>query len=640
MRHSLSRLLDKPLLKASLLSLSIIASILVMEQKGILEPLELRAYDLMVRLRPGQEPDDRLLIVGVTETDLRRLNVATPSDRTLAETLAILQAAKPRAIGLDFYRDLPQGLGQSALLQQLQAKNVVAIHRISNLADEQIPPPPGMPPEQIGFNDISIDRDGVVRRTLIFAQEETSFAMQLAFTYLEKDGVMAEESPEEAGILKLGKSTFWPIGSTAGAYRTADTRGHQILLNYRNLVVGRRVTLSQLLDRQVPADWIRDKIVLIGNVAISSKDFFYTPYSPSQKNEHQMSGVEVHGQTISQILDAASGKRPLIRSFSNGTERLWIAIWGLVSAIVAWRMRRIFPWAIVQVGILATSSSLGFIALTQGLWVPVVAPIVSAIAGGGCVIAYRAQMLQRQNRMAMTLLGQNTSPKVAQTLWENRHDLIQSGHLTGQQVVATMLFSDLRGFSGISENLTPPDLMRWLNEYLSTMTAAIHHHQGVVNKFMGDGIFAVFGVPIARTTPEEIAADAQDAVNCAIEMAQRLETLNQEWGERGFGPIQMRVGICTGTVVVGTLGNRDHLEYGVIGDAVNTASRLESCEKQRQPDPCRILISESTQQYLAEKFALEAWGMIGLAGKQQQVNVYRVVANQDVPVNPVAISIP
>ncbi|OUC11948.1 MAG: hypothetical protein B0A82_24915 [Alkalinema sp. CACIAM 70d] len=640
MRRSLNQLLDKPLLKASLLSLSIIGGILLMEQKGVLEPLELRAYDLMVRLRPGQEPDSRLLVVGVTETDLRRLNVATPSDRTLAEALSILQASQPRAIGLDFYRDLPQGTGQPALIQQLQAKNVVAIHRISNIADEQIPPPPGMAPEQIGFNDISIDRDGVVRRTLIFAQEDTSFAMQLAFTYLEKDGVMAEESPEEAGILKLGQSTFWPIESTSGAYRTADTRGHQILLNYRNLQVGRRVTLSQLLDRQVPADWIRNKIILIGNVATSSKDFFYTPYSPGQTNEHQMSGVEVHGQVISQLLDAATGKRPLIWALSNHTERVWIAIWGILSAIIAWRMRRIFPWAIVQASLLAASSSLGFVALMQGLWVPVVAPMVSAIAGGGCVIAYRAQMLQRQNRMAMTLLGQNTSPKVAQTLWENRHDLIQSGHLTGQQVMATMLFSDLRGFSGISENLTPPDLMRWLNEYLSTMTAAIHHHQGVVNKFMGDGIFAVFGVPIARTTPEEIAADAEDAVNCAIEMAERLEKLNQEWGERGFGPIQMRVGICTGTVVVGTLGNREHLEYGVIGDAVNTASRLESCEKHRQSDPCRILISESTQQYLGKKFALEAWGMLGLAGKQQQVSVYRVINHQPTVVNAEAISIP
>lgn len=622
----LRRLAESTIVHVGLISGAIALLTISAVRMAAFEPLELRFYDLMMRSRPVQPPDPRLLIVTVTEADLQALKVTTPSDRTLAQTIQTLQKHKPRVIGVDFYRDLPQGEGQAELKQQLKADNVTIIHRIGESHEEQIPAPPEIPPERIGFNDLAIDGDGVLRRALIFANQETSFALQNAFIYLEKDKIFPEESPTYPGILKLGQSTFLPLSENAGAYRTADAKGHQILLNYRSATVAPHLTLSQVLHQRFNPNQVKDKIVLIGSTAISGNDFFYTPYSPSQNQHHKMSGIEAQAQIISQILDAAMGQRSLIHYLPSWTEWLWIAGWTLAGGFLAWRVRYLPLLGALETSLLLTVVSSGFLALNQGVWLPIVAPTVGAIASPVCVISYRIQKLQRQNRMAMTLLGQNTSAKVAKALWKNRHTLVQSGKLPGQLVTATMLFADLQGFSSMSEKLPPEALMNWLNEYLSAMSDAVTCHDGIVNKFTGDGLFAVFGVPIPRTEESAIAADAQNAVDCAIAMSQQLDLLNQTWLEQGLGTFQMRIGICTGAAVVGSLGSKERTEYGVIGDAVNIASRLESCAKERQPSLCRILVSESTQRYLSDRIPLEAWGALELSGKQQSVNAYRIVS--------------
>ncbi|MEO0375843.1 MAG: adenylate/guanylate cyclase domain-containing protein, partial [Cyanobacteria bacterium P01_A01_bin.17] len=150
-------------------------------------------------------------------------------------------------------------------------------------------------------------------------------------------------------------------------------------------------------------------------------------------------------------------------------------------------------------------------------------------------------------------------------------------------------------------------------------------HQGVINKFTGDGLMAAFGVPIPRESWDAIATDAQRAVACALKMGESLGILNQRWQAQGLPEIQMRAGIFTGPVVVGSLGSKSRLEYGIIGDGVNTASRLESVDKHRQPSACRILIAHATLDYLQDKYEVEAWGALTLKGKVEKVEVFRVI---------------
>jgi class 3 adenylate cyclase len=191
-----------------------------------------------------------------------------------------------------------------------------------------------------------------------------------------------------------------------------------------------------------------------------------------------------------------------------------------------------------------------------------------------------------------------------------------------------MLFADIKDFSTISEQMTPEALLEWLNELLEVITQEILNHQGIVNKFTGDGVMAVFGVPTSRLLKTEVEADAKGAVACALGISDRLEKMNQNWQRLGLPVVQMRIGIFTGPVVVGSLGGKDRLEYGVIGDSVNIAARLESCEKHRQPTNCRILIGYDTLVHLQEQFEVEPWGLLALKGKQQMVDVYRVVEPQ------------
>ncbi len=614
----------------TLTGLIVTGLVLGLRQVGGLEPLELRTYDRMVRLRAADASDPRLLVVEITEADIQALQRATPSDETLAQAIALLQQHQPRVIGLDLHRDVPQEPGHAQLQTQLQAPNLVAITKLGESAGDRIPPPPGLPAERIGFNDFVIDRDGVIRRSLLFAHTErethTSLSLRLAIAYLQPSGIRPRPSPENPDDLQLGASIFLPLQANSGAYQRLDSSGYQTLLDYRaRQHPARRVSLSQVLSQEFQPEWVRDKIVLIGTTAPSGKDLFYTPFSAGEAVSHQMPGVIVHAQMVSQFLDAATGARSPFWFWQEWQEWLWIFGWAMVGGAVAWGVRHPLMLGLSSVGLLGLIAGAGFGLFLQQGWVPMVAPAIASMMALGTVVAYRAQQSHRQQQMVMTLLGQNTSPEIADALWNARDRLLASGKLPGKRLVATMLFTDIKGFSTISEQMPPEALLEWLNEYLEAMTHEIQQHHGIINKFTGDGLLAIFGVPMPRLEEREVDEDAYQAIACALAMGKRLEQLNQTWQQRGLPSIQMRVGIFTGPVVVGSLGGKERMEYGVIGDSVNTASRLESCLKDRQVDLCRVLIAEETLMHVKGKFQVESWGPLALSGKQQLVEVYRVI---------------
>ena len=608
-------------------------------EMGLLQPLEVRAYDRMMQIRGDRPPDSRILIVEIGEADIRAQNRVSPSDHRLAQALTQLGRHNPRVIGLALYRDVPQPPGTDHLTQRLQNSNVVAITELGDSPATHIPPPPNLPPERIGFNDLLIDTDGVVRRNLLLAEYEAgvvySFALRVALNYIAGEEVESPQTPKNPKYFQIGTTVMPPLTARSGGYQTADVAGYQTLLDYRSAQqVARRIAFSDVLTEEFDPGWVTDKIVLIGNTAPSSKDLFYTPYSAGAQMKHQMPGVVVHAQMVSQLLDVVLGDRPLFWFWPHWAELLWLGAWALIGASLAWSIRH--P---VLLGCTITSA-IGVLGLSSyGLlllhgWVPVMTPALTLVMAGGAMVACRAQQSQQQQQMVMTLLGQNASPEIAAALWHERDRLLQSGLLPRQRLVATMLFTDIKDFSCRAEKLSPEDLLNWLNEYLEAMTQAVQAHQGIVNKFTGDGLLAVFGVPIPRIHDDDIAQDAAHAVDCALAMSDRLDALNQSWQSRGLETVCMRVGIFTGPVVVGSLGGKERLEYGVIGDSVNIAARLESCEKHRHDRPCRILIAQETRRYLSESVEVEAWGAITLKGKDQAVDVYHVIQRREPQANP------
>lgn len=167
---------------------------------------------------------------------------------------------------------------------------------------------------------------------------------------------------------------------------------------------------------------------------------------------------------------------------------------------------------------------------------------------------------------------------------------------------------------------------------MEAMAQVVMAHGGMVKQYAGDAVMALFGVPALRQTETEIAQDALQAVKCALAMGERLQQLNMGWVEQQLPTIAVRVGIYTGPMVSGSLGGSQRLEYAVVGDSVNTASRLESFDKgSHDPlnDICRVLIGEATLRYLGGQFLVEEVGRVKLKGKQQEIAVYRVLGPAD-----------
>lgn len=608
-------------------SITVTALVLGIRHFGGLQPLEVAAFDGMMRLRPDAGRDDRLLVVEINEADIAQLKQWPPSDRVLAQLLQQLQQHQPQVIGLDLVRDNPHPPGYEELVAQLQQPNVIAITSIGNTERDRVAAPPSVPETQVGFSDLPTDPDGRVRRNLMFASNGettlTSFSLQLALIYLGNRGIY--EQLTEANQYQLGKRVFAKLQKNSGGYQTIDARGYQVLLNYRTPGnIARKINLTQVLQGDFEPEWVKDKIVLIGATAPTLKDLFFTPYSAAEHGK-QMPGVLVHSHMTSQILSTVLDRQSLFWFWSEGVEDLWVLAWAIGGAIVVWYIRHPVVLGCSIIALLGVLGGISYGLFTQAGWVPVAAPGLAFTLTATTGVLYKVQLSWQQQQMVMKLLGQQTSPEIANALWNSRDRLVQSGMLPAQTLTATILFSDLKNFSTLAEKKSPEELMAWLNPYLSAMTEEVLNHNGIVNKFTGDGIMAVFGVPVARTTTEEIAQDAQNAVNCALAMGACLQQFNQKWQQQGLPEVGMRIGIFTGSVTVGSLGGKHRLEYGVIGDSVNVASRLESCEKDRQPDLCRVLIARETLEYLQGKFQVESWGELMLKGRDNPVEVYRVI---------------
>jgi len=262
-------------------------------------------------------------------------------------------------------------------------------------------------------------------------------------------------------------------------------------------------------------------------------------------------------------------------------------------------------------------------------------PAAAFLPAAALVTSYISFQEHKNRGHLMKLFANQVSPEIAEELWEQRDAFLTGNRPRSQKLTATVLFTDLKGFSTTSEGLEPAALVDWLNEYMEVMANAVMVQEGVVDKYIGDSIMAVFGVPIPRASREQIARDATNAVRCALAMRREMEKLNLLWVQRGLPACSTRIGIHTGWLVAGSVGSLDRQNYTVIGDTVNTASRLESFGKDsadphlRDDDKCRILISGPTQALLDGAFELHQVGTMSLKGKAEKVMIYAVLGESN-----------
>ena len=350
----------------------------------------------MMQMRADSGPDSRLLIVTLTEEDIRRWGHPL-SGKVLDNLLSKLGEYQPRAIGLDIFRDLPVEPGHNQLLERLQLDDlIVPICEHSELDKPAIPAPTGIEAQRVGFNDVVQDPDGTIRRNLLLLEPaandacraEFSFSLQLALKYLAVGGIQAQFNSE--GELQLNDIVFKPLETNFGAYQNIDAGGDQILLNYRSSKqVAQQVTVTDVLTNQINQDLVKDRIVLIGSIAPSLKDIQKTPYSNGKSdNSGDMPGVMIHANSVSQILDTVLNGQTLFWSFSEWGEVAWILVWSLAGGIIALRFRHPVWLGIAGVGTLAILFGGNFFIFTQAGWVPIVTPALGLLLASGSVIAY------------------------------------------------------------------------------------------------------------------------------------------------------------------------------------------------------------------------------------------------------------
>jgi CHASE2 domain-containing sensor protein len=377
---------------------------------GLLQAWELKTLDALMRLRPEEPPDPRIAIVTVTEADIQAQDTAerrgSLSDTALTQALQKLKQHQPRVIALDIYRPFAVQPNQKWLAEQLKSPtSPIFVCSVEGGLDKPgIPPPPNAPRSRVGFSDMSIDPDGIIRRQLFgmspgkICNTDKSFSFQVAQTYLSAEGIEFKRTSPQS--YQIGTVNFPRVAHNTGGYNNIDAAGYQVLLNYRSAQApAQTLTLGDLLGDRFDPEWIRDRIVLIGTTARSIEDGLLTPYSAKYSPIEHISGVFIQAQMVSQILSAVKDNRPLLQALPDWGEAICIGLGAIVGELLFFGVfyrRKIPIFLYLGIGciVLLGLVGIGFVLLLfEGIWLPIVpmgcAFALSGMRNCGDVVAYR-----------------------------------------------------------------------------------------------------------------------------------------------------------------------------------------------------------------------------------------------------------
>ena len=385
---------------------------------GVLQGPEWALLDFYFRMRPAESPDPRVVVLTIDDQDISKLGAWPPSDRVLASLLTQLQAEQPRAIGLDLYRDLTVEPGHQELVKAFQSMpNLIGVEK--RFGSRRVPAPAVLQAkDQVGIIDLVEDPDGRVRRNLISAQAEDGAVYQalstrLALSYLDKENIQLETSPQSPGQYRLGKARFTAFQSSDGGYVRADAEGYQTLFNFRGSADRfTTVALRDLLEGKAPKGWARDRVVMIGVTAESANDFFFTPYNSGSGDQFSRTpGIFIHANSVSQMLSAAIDGRPLIQVLPDPVEWLWVLGSALLGVLLgrtilqtSWSGKSFYAQATLGTGVLGVGlGAIGYGLFLVGWWLPCV-PAMLGLAGsiGLCILFHEQELHQLAFRDGLT----------------------------------------------------------------------------------------------------------------------------------------------------------------------------------------------------------------------------------------------
>jgi adenylate cyclase len=605
----------------------------------LLDGVELKTYDM--RLRALQHrPVQYVTIAAIDEESLGRIGRWPWSRSTLAELARRLDEAGARVIAFDLFfpehesakadgqfaralgetrkavlgtvflldREEVRYVGAGALQAAMEAIAPQAITdvRAGGEAPPALPEPYGVivniPELQAraayaGHINVLPDADGVVRRIPLVVQAGgryfPAFDLQVARAFYGNEPLAVELAP------------YGIVGVALGARQVPLDEDGRLLVRYR----GRErtfpaVPIADILAGTADKSLLRDRVVLVGNTAKGIGDVRVTPYGTA------FPGVEVRANIIENLIQGDVLHRP---------EWMTLVDTGLMlvaGLFLVWLLPR---FGVSGAAMLAAATLAAYLALATylfhaaGVWLNIVYPtlLVASLFAFATLVRYSSAYAERRN---LKRAFQHYVPRaIVDGLVADMGRL----RLGGDKRELTVLFSDIRGFTAMSERMDPEDLVKLMNEYFTAMTAKVFEHHGSLDKYIGDAIMAVYGAPVA------VPQHPLQACRSALGMVEVLRGLRESWSARGLPAVDIGIGINTGPMVVGNMGSATRFNYTVIGDAVNLASRIEHLNKTYGTN---ILISEYTYEQVKDQLSpVREVDSVQVRGRAQPVRLYELI---------------
>jgi len=636
------------------------------------EQIEAQLLDLRFRLRPPATPSDDLVLVLIDDASIREIGRWPWSRRVVADAVARLAAAGAQTIGLDLLLVEPEpGAVPAAWLDRLRAalgdrampgsdaERILGLlvdrsgdHDLAGALDAAgtvvLPfpfnfggPPDADPPEpppavaasalrivhgsdairailplvatsllapipelaeaaaSLGHASVALDRDGAARfefPAVPYGDDfYPSFALEVARQHL---GVLRDEVRLELGRGVWLRDRLVP---------TDDLM--RLVVNYRNPGRFSTVSFADIVAGNAGALDLEGKVVLVGGGAAGVGDTFLTPFTGV------MPGIERHATVIDSILQRDFVQR---RNDTMLIDLGFVLLGGLLIGWLGQRGGLLAPslgLGAITAALLATNL-VGFFEL--GYWLDLFLPLVSVVATYTAVILYKYLIGERQERRIRAAFKHYLSPTLVEQVARDPA-LLQLG---GEQKELTVLFADIRDSTRLGAALPPAAFVELLNEVMDTVTRVLFAHDGMLDKYTGDGLVAVFGAPLPQ--PDH----ALRACRAALAMQGELAPVQQRWSRPDLPPLEIGVGINTGSMIIGNMGSKERFSYTVIGDEANLGARLEAANKDFRT---HILISEATWQRVRDEIAARELDVVTFRGMGRPVRVFEVVGPKPLP---------
>jgi adenylate cyclase len=670
--------LIRKLLAGVSLGLGAAGLVLLLAWTGVLDTPELWTYDWRIRRAadPASVHPD-IVLVEFNDTTIRDLAPHLgrwPWPRIVYSTfIDYLKRAPAKAIAVDFaFLELDRTLGakigettvsaqesDAALVESVRAAGSVVLladavyqgtvdrdqanapaewrsrsprYRLGPAIDERaliVPPFQALTNAAagLGHNHLALDPDGGARRMAPFVRSGDHYLPSLGIgAALLAMNARPEEVVLDGRQVRIRDRVLPLVPVTVrDAVEPRRTREQlTMMINYRApaLVSGERpykayearhlfASEQQILAGEPPLvdpAAFKNKIVFLGLTASGLVDVFQSPFGSQGK----MPGIQLHASMADSLLSGrfiapASGTSRIIATIAGAT------LVGLAAALL--------PFAGASAGALLAVGGWTWYSLhafRDGLWLNMAQPLSAMAVAAFAGTAYRYFVEGAEKRVVKRLFGRYVSRDVYHQLIANP----ELAELGGSRREMSVLFSDIRGFTAITEKGDPEALVAQLNDYFSRMVAIVFSHNGTVDKFVGDMVMALFGAPV------DDPSHAERAVAAAVDMVHELGKLNRKWAAEGRAQLDIGIGINSGDMIAGNIGSSSIMSYTVIGDNVNLASRLESLNKDYGT---RIIIGEATRTRLGDAYELRPLGDVLVKGKTHPVTIFEVTVPSPLP---------